>query len=57
MTDLEKIEALANLLSDAIHRLGMKSYEIEDPTESHNCEIQADEYHDQMIKILYDEDG
>lgn len=54
MTDAEKVEALAELLGDIIHRLGMKSYEIDDATESHKCEIEADEYHDQMLKILND---
>ena len=53
MTDAQKIEALASLLDEMIHHLGMKQYEIEDPTESYLCVVQADEFFDRKIKILY----
>lgn len=52
-TPEQKIEALRDLLFTVIHALEMKSYEIEDPTESHKCVTEADEYHDQMCEILY----
>lgn len=57
MTPEQKIEALTDLLSNVIHSLNMKQYAIENPTESHQCEIEADDYHNQMLKILHDEDG
>jgi hypothetical protein len=57
MTPEQKIEALTELLSNVIHSLNMKQYVIENPSESHQCEIEADEYYDQMLKILHDEDG
>ena len=53
MTDAQKIEALTELLSNVIHDLNMKQYEIEDPTASHYCEMEADDYHQKMIDILY----
>lgn len=53
MTDAQRIEELSSLLSEAIHRLGMKSYEIDDPHLSHQCEIEADEFHQRMCDILY----
>ena len=53
MTDADKIDALTELLSNVIHALNMKQYEIEDPTASHYCEMEADDYHQQMIDILY----
>ncbi len=53
MTDTQKIEALTELLDNVIHSLSMKQYEIEDATESHKCETEADEYHQQMLNILY----
>jgi 5-methylcytosine-specific restriction endonuclease McrA len=53
MTDAQKVEALEELLSEVIHCLNMKQWDIEDPTDSHLCEIQADEYYDKMIKILH----
>jgi hypothetical protein len=55
MTDAQKIEALTNLLEDVMHSLNMKQYEIEDATQSHNCEIEADNYHQKMCDILYSE--
>ena len=45
MTPEQKIEALTDLLSNVIHSLNMKQYAIENPTESHQCEIQADDYY------------
>ena len=53
MTDTQKIEALTELLSNVIHSLSMKQYEIEDPTASHYCEMEADDYHQKMIDILH----
>jgi hypothetical protein len=56
MNNEQKIDALTDLLTDVIHSLNMKQYEIEDPTESYKCETQADEYHQQMCDILHSED-
>jgi hypothetical protein len=56
MTDAQKIEALTNLLDNVIHSLSMKQYEIEDATESHKCETEADEYYQQMMDILHGKD-
>ena len=53
MTDAQKVEALTDLLSSVIHRLDMKQYEIEDAHESHQCEVEADKYHQKMIDILH----
>lgn len=53
MTDAQRISALTDLLSDVIHALSMKQYEIEDPLASHQCEVDADAYHDRMIQILH----
>lgn len=53
MTNEQKIEALTELLGDVIHSLEMKQYEIEDATESHKCEVEADKFHQQMLDILY----
>ena len=53
MTDTQKIEALVELLNDVIHTLNLKQYEIEDATQSHQCEVEADNYHQQMINILH----
>lgn len=56
MTEAQKIEALTDLLYDVIHALNMKQYEIEDATQSHQCEVEADNYHQQMCDILYSEE-
>lgn len=48
-------EQLVELLSNVIHALEMRSYEIEDATLSHQCEVQANEFHNQMISILQNE--
>ena len=53
MTDTQKIEALAKLLDECIHALDMKQYEIEDATQSHQCEVEADQFHQKMIDILH----
>jgi hypothetical protein len=53
MTDTQKIDALVNLLNDVMHTLSMKQYEIEDATQSHQCEVEADAYHQKMIDILH----
>ena len=53
MTNEQKIDALTELLSTVIHTLEMKQYDIEDPTESHQCEVEADQFHQQMLNILH----
>ena len=53
MTNEQKIEALTELLSTVIHTLEMKQYDIDDPTESHQCEVEADQFHQQMLNILH----
>ena len=56
MTDTQKIEELTDLLYDVIHALNMKQYEIDDATQSHQCEVEADQFHQQMCDILYSEE-
>lgn len=53
MTDAQKVEALTELLSQVMHTLEMKQYEIEDPDESYQCEVEANNYFQQMMKILH----
>ena len=53
MTDANKVSALTDLLSNVIHALEMKQYDIEDSDLSHQCEIDADKFHQQMLNILY----
>lgn len=53
MTDTQKIDALTHLLDEVIHTLNMKQYEIEDANESHQCEVEADEFYSKMIDILH----
>lgn len=55
MTDEQKIDALTELLGEVMHTLEMKQFEIEDPTEAHKCEVEADKFHQQMLDILYSE--
>ena len=55
MTNEQKIEALTELLTDVMNTLELKQYLIEDPTESYECEFQANQFHQQMIEILYPE--
>ena len=53
MTDEQKVDALTDLLSNVIHSLEMTQYEIEDVTEAANVIREADNYHQQMLDILY----
>jgi hypothetical protein len=53
MTEAQKIEALTNLLDNVIFSLNMKQYEIEDATQSHQCEVEADDYYQKMLTILH----
>ncbi len=53
MTDADKVMALTEILGDVLHTLEMKQYVIEDATESHQCEIEADKFHQRMLNILY----
>lgn len=53
MTDTDKVDALVELLGEVMHTLSMKQFEIEDATEAHKCETEADDYHQQMLNILY----
>ena len=55
MTDAQKIEALTDLLSNVIHTLEMKQYDIENPHQSYECVIEADKFHQQMLDILHSE--
>jgi len=55
MTDSQKVEQLTELLNDVMHTLNMKQYCIDDATESHQCEVEADEFHQKMLNILYPE--
>jgi len=55
-TNEQKIEELTDLLSNVIHALSMKQYEIDDATQSHQCEVEADQFHQQMCDILYSEE-
>jgi hypothetical protein len=55
MTDTQKIDALVDLLGEVMHTLNMKQYHIDDATQSHQCEVEADEFHKKMIDILYPE--
>ena len=57
MTDTQKIEALTELLGEVMHTLEMKQYMIEDATEAHQCEVEADKFHQQMLDILHGEDS
>lgn len=55
MTPEQKIEALTDLLFIVIHSLEMTQYDIENPELSYAAVQKADEYHDQMLKILHSE--
>ena len=57
MTDADKVLALTELLGEVMNTLELKQYQIEDPTESYECEFQANQFHQQMIEILYGEDS
>lgn len=52
MTDIQKIEALVDLLGEVMFTLEMKQFDIEDSHKSHQCEVEADAYHEKMMKIL-----
>ena len=56
MTHEQKIEELVALLGEVIHSLNLKQYEIEDPTASYQCEVEADQYYNQMLSILHGND-
>ena len=53
MTDADKIQALTDLMSDVIHALDMKQYDIEDPSKSYECEFQANQFWQKMTDILH----
>jgi hypothetical protein len=53
MTNEQKIDALTDLLTDVMNTLELKQYVIDDPTESYECEFQANQFHQQMIDILH----
>ena len=57
MTDAQKVVLLTDLLCSVIHTLNMKQYDVEDPTQSHQCEVDADFYHQQMIDILHSQES
>ena len=57
MTNEQKIDALTELLNDVMHTLNMKQYEIDDATQSHQCEVEADNYHQQMLNILHSQES
>lgn len=52
MTDTQKIEKLVDLLGEVMNTLELKQYDIENPHLSHQCEIEADAYHEKMMEIL-----
>ena len=56
MTKEQKIDALTNLLTLVIHTLDLKQYQIDDPTVSYKCKVEADDYYHQMISILNSEE-
>jgi hypothetical protein len=56
MTNEQKIDALTELLNDVMHTLNMKQYCIDDATQSHQCEVEADNYHQQMLNILHSQE-
>lgn len=53
MSDADKIDALTDLLGEVMHTLEMKMYDIENPEKSHQCEIEADKFHQKMLNILH----
>jgi hypothetical protein len=57
MTNEQKIDSLVELLNDVMHTLNMKQYEIDDATQSHQCEVEADQFHQQMINILHSQES
>lgn len=57
MTDADKLFALTEIMGDLIHTLEMKKYDIEDPQLSHECEVDADKFHQRMLDILHSGDS
>ena len=57
MTDSDKLFALTEIMGDLIHTLEMKQYDIEDPTLSYDCVVDADKFHQRMLDILHSEDS
>ena len=53
MTDKEKLFCLTEIMNDVLCTLEMKQWDIEDPQLSHECEVEADEFNEKMLKILY----
>ena len=53
MTNEQKLDALVELPGAVIPTLNLKPYDIEDATQSHQCEVEADQFHDKMISILH----
>lgn len=56
MTDADKVDALSELMSDVIHTLELKQYDIEDPELSYECVTDADKFHQKMLNILHSND-
>jgi hypothetical protein len=57
MTDAQKIDALIDLCSNAIHSLEMTQYHIEDISEAANVVREANDYDQQMLNIIHSEDS
>lgn len=55
MTDAQKVDALTDLLSNVIHTLEMKQYDIEDPELSYECVTDANKFHQRMMDILHED--
>jgi hypothetical protein len=53
MTDAQKVEALQELLNDVIHSLTMAEYDIEDGEKAYAVTVLADDYFNQMLKIVH----
>lgn len=53
MTDSDKLFALTELMGNVLHILEMKQYDIEDPFLSQECVVDADNFHQKMLNILY----
>lgn len=56
MTDADKVDALTELMSDVIHALELRQYDIEDPELSYECVTDADKFHQKMLNILHSND-
>jgi len=53
VTDAQKVEALTDLLFEVMHTLNMKQYYIDDATQSHQCEVEVDQFQQKMLSILH----